>query len=285
MLAGINDRYEQALALAGLLELVPGEQPHMFKVNLIPYNPTDSRFTRAQAARRSPRSACAGVARRPATVRLTRGRDIDAACGQLAGERPAGPGLVPDAPHSPARGGFPAARRRRRARASPARSSRSRSSACSSGARVPAARRRAAPRSLFEAEQLQELGGRAVHAPRRTGSVPDSSSRPRSSSVGRRQSALTPRMRAISGARPAALGDDRKRLGLGGAEQAARGRLNRRLAASSVAGSLADVKPPPSSRRRSPCGPGAHSLGQRGERGHHGQAARRRAASGQLGPG
>ena len=39
MLAGVNDRYEQALQLARLLE------PHgAFKVNLIPYNPTDSGF-------------------------------------------------------------------------------------------------------------------------------------------------------------------------------------------------------------------------------------------------
>jgi 23S rRNA (adenine2503-C2)-methyltransferase len=83
MLAGVNDRYEQALALAKLLE--PGaQQPRMFKVNLIPYNPTDSPY------RGSSREAIAafraaleerGV---QATVRLTRGRDIDAACGQLA---------------------------------------------------------------------------------------------------------------------------------------------------------------------------------------------------------
>ena len=79
MLDGVNDRAEQALALAGLL------QPRRaFKVNLIPYNPTDSGF------RGSSREAIAafkaaleehGVT---ATVRLTRGRDIDAACGQLA---------------------------------------------------------------------------------------------------------------------------------------------------------------------------------------------------------
>jgi 23S rRNA (adenine2503-C2)-methyltransferase len=84
MLAGVNDRYEQALALAQLLEPRGDGEQHMFKVNLIPYNPTDSvyegssresitAFKRALEAR--------GV---PATVRLTRGRDIDAACGQLA---------------------------------------------------------------------------------------------------------------------------------------------------------------------------------------------------------
>jgi 23S rRNA (adenine2503-C2)-methyltransferase len=83
MLAGVNDRYEQALALARLLASGVGE-PQMFKVNLIPYNPTGGPY------RGSGREAIAafraaleehGV---PATVRLTRGRDIDAACGQLA---------------------------------------------------------------------------------------------------------------------------------------------------------------------------------------------------------
>ncbi|HEV3048060.1 MAG TPA: 23S rRNA (adenine(2503)-C(2))-methyltransferase RlmN [Solirubrobacteraceae bacterium] len=85
MLAGVNDRYEQALALAALLAQAPGERAPIFKVNLIPYNPTA-----AGDYRGSGREAIAsfratleaqGV---PATVRLTRGRDIDAACGQLA---------------------------------------------------------------------------------------------------------------------------------------------------------------------------------------------------------
>jgi 23S rRNA (adenine2503-C2)-methyltransferase len=79
MLAGVNDRYEQALQLARLLS--PREA---FKVNLIPYNPTDSGFQGSgPEAIESFRAALAerGV---PATVRLTRGRDIDAACGQLA---------------------------------------------------------------------------------------------------------------------------------------------------------------------------------------------------------
>ena len=82
MLAGVNDRYEQALALARRCSR-PREAA--FKVNLIPYNPTDSRLRRARAATRSPRSA--RRSRRAAcrvTVRLTRGRDIAAACGQLA---------------------------------------------------------------------------------------------------------------------------------------------------------------------------------------------------------
>ncbi|HEX4114447.1 MAG TPA: 23S rRNA (adenine(2503)-C(2))-methyltransferase RlmN [Solirubrobacteraceae bacterium] len=85
MLAGVNDRYEQALALARLLEpRRTSEHPHMFKVNLIPYNPTDSIYdgsSRESIAAFKGALESRGV---PATVRLTRGRDIDAACGQLA---------------------------------------------------------------------------------------------------------------------------------------------------------------------------------------------------------
>ena len=79
MLAGVNDRYEQAVQLAGALE-----PRGAFKVNLIPYNPTDSDFEGSgREAIEAFRSTLVerGV---PATVRLTRGRDIDAACGQLA---------------------------------------------------------------------------------------------------------------------------------------------------------------------------------------------------------
>jgi len=80
MLAGVNDRYEQAQELARLLN------PRFFKVNLIPYNPT-GRFEG------SSRKAIAAFRRGleeqglRATVRLTRGRDIEAACGQLAASR------------------------------------------------------------------------------------------------------------------------------------------------------------------------------------------------------
>ena len=80
MLAGVNDRIEQAQALAGLLD------PKVFKVNLIPYNPTgayDGSSREAIAAFK----AVLDRARLPATVRLTRGRDIEAACGQLAATR------------------------------------------------------------------------------------------------------------------------------------------------------------------------------------------------------
>jgi 23S rRNA (adenine2503-C2)-methyltransferase len=79
MLAGVNDRVSQAAALAGVLR--PREA---FKVNLIPYNPTESGLKGSgreaiDAFRLELESR--GV---PATVRLTRGRDIAAACGQLA---------------------------------------------------------------------------------------------------------------------------------------------------------------------------------------------------------
>ena len=59
-----------------------------FKVNLIPYNPTG--MFDGSRRRRSTRSRRCSTARRlPATVRLTRGSDIDAACGQLAAARAA----------------------------------------------------------------------------------------------------------------------------------------------------------------------------------------------------
>ena len=77
MLRGVNDRVEQARSLAQLLD------PKAFKVNLIPYNPTgmyEGSSRKAIAAFKDVLDA----ARLPATVRLTRGRDIAAACGQLA---------------------------------------------------------------------------------------------------------------------------------------------------------------------------------------------------------
>jgi 23S rRNA (adenine2503-C2)-methyltransferase len=77
MLRGVNDRVEQARALADLLD------PKVFKVNLIPYNPTGM----YEASSRKAIGAFKNVldhARIPSTVRLTRGRDIAAACGQLA---------------------------------------------------------------------------------------------------------------------------------------------------------------------------------------------------------
>jgi 23S rRNA (adenine2503-C2)-methyltransferase len=78
MLAGVNDSFVQARQLAEAID------PRMFKVNLIPYNPTDSLYggssPKAIEAFRSELERH-GIG---ATVRLTRGRDIAAACGQLA---------------------------------------------------------------------------------------------------------------------------------------------------------------------------------------------------------
>ncbi len=78
MLAAVNDSVGQARQLARLLD------PKIYKINLIPYNPTD-----AGLAGSSPKAIEAfrdelerhGLS---ATIRLTRGRDIAAACGQLA---------------------------------------------------------------------------------------------------------------------------------------------------------------------------------------------------------
>jgi 23S rRNA (adenine2503-C2)-methyltransferase len=77
MLAGVNDRVEQARQLAELLD------PRVFKVNLIPYNPTGMYEGSSRKAIDAFKSVL-DRARVPATVRLTRGRDIAAACGQLA---------------------------------------------------------------------------------------------------------------------------------------------------------------------------------------------------------
>jgi 23S rRNA (adenine2503-C2)-methyltransferase len=77
MLAGVNDSPDQGRALAALLG------PDDFKVNLIPYNPT-GRYDGSSRDRIGAFKAQLARARVPATVRLTRGRDIEAACGQLA---------------------------------------------------------------------------------------------------------------------------------------------------------------------------------------------------------
>jgi 23S rRNA (adenine2503-C2)-methyltransferase len=77
MLKGVNDRYEQALRLAEVLDR------RRFKVNLIPYNPTGRYDGSSREAIEAFRAVLEAHGLE-ATVRLTRGRDIDAACGQLA---------------------------------------------------------------------------------------------------------------------------------------------------------------------------------------------------------
>ena len=91
MLDGVNDGPEQAREL---IELVEGRSPCTTpglripcKINLIPFNPFPQ-----SGLHRSPRERVQAFARilqdagLVATVRKTRGDDIDAACGQLAGE-------------------------------------------------------------------------------------------------------------------------------------------------------------------------------------------------------
>jgi 23S rRNA (adenine2503-C2)-methyltransferase len=82
MLRGVNDRVEHATQLARLLDR------KIYKVNLIPYNPTGAYEGSSRDAIAVFKSVLdrAGL---PATVRLTRGRDIAAACGQLAAEQAA----------------------------------------------------------------------------------------------------------------------------------------------------------------------------------------------------
>ncbi len=82
MLDGVNDTPEHA---EQLVQLLKGRVP--CKLNLIPFNPFP-----ASGLKRSPRErvlAFAEVLQRAGivtTIRKTRGDDIDAACGQLAGE-------------------------------------------------------------------------------------------------------------------------------------------------------------------------------------------------------
>jgi 23S rRNA (adenine2503-C2)-methyltransferase len=80
MLAGVNDSLERAKELAALLD------PKVFKVNLIPYNPTGFYDGSSRASIAAFKNVL-DRARLPSTVRLTRGRDIAAACGQLAASR------------------------------------------------------------------------------------------------------------------------------------------------------------------------------------------------------
>ncbi|HEY1834607.1 MAG TPA: 23S rRNA (adenine(2503)-C(2))-methyltransferase RlmN [Solirubrobacteraceae bacterium] len=88
MLAGVNDRYQQALALARALRDERDGDGSIFKVNLIPFNPgAEDDGESFRGSSRESIAAFKGVLESngvPATVRLTRGRDIAAACGQLA---------------------------------------------------------------------------------------------------------------------------------------------------------------------------------------------------------
>jgi 23S rRNA (adenine2503-C2)-methyltransferase len=86
MLDGVNDTAEHAQALVALVG-AGGRSRAWCKFNLIPFNPFP-----ASGLLRSPPAAIAAFAKILAdagivtTVRKTRGDDIDAACGQLAGD-------------------------------------------------------------------------------------------------------------------------------------------------------------------------------------------------------
>jgi 23S rRNA (adenine2503-C2)-methyltransferase len=81
MLEGVNDAPDHARELAKLLKTIPS------KVNLIPFNPfPDSGFKRTAMDRVKRFQRILLDAGYVATIRRTRGDDIDAACGQLAGQ-------------------------------------------------------------------------------------------------------------------------------------------------------------------------------------------------------
>jgi 23S rRNA (adenine2503-C2)-methyltransferase len=87
MLQGVNDTPAMAQELIALLRRYGQGRAGWCKLNLIPFNPFP-----ASGLQRSTQAAVAAFARILndagiiTTVRKTRGDDIDAACGQLAGE-------------------------------------------------------------------------------------------------------------------------------------------------------------------------------------------------------
>jgi 23S rRNA (adenine2503-C2)-methyltransferase len=89
MLEGVNDLPELAAQLVRLVQGRSAEAPTRLpcKLNLIPFNPFPASGLKRSPAERVQAFAqvvqAAGIV---TTVRKTRGDDIDAACGQLAGE-------------------------------------------------------------------------------------------------------------------------------------------------------------------------------------------------------
>lgn len=79
LLSGVNDSIEDAKRLVNLCRRVPA------KVNVIEYNPIDqARFTKSEGERREAFLGYLESHNVTATLRRSRGKDIDAACGQLA---------------------------------------------------------------------------------------------------------------------------------------------------------------------------------------------------------
>jgi 23S rRNA (adenine2503-C2)-methyltransferase len=89
MLDGVNDSDDQARELLALVRGrgAGGSEPVPCKLNLIPFNPfPESGLLRSPRARVQAFAKVLQDAGVVTTVRKTRGDDIDAACGQLAGE-------------------------------------------------------------------------------------------------------------------------------------------------------------------------------------------------------
>ena len=86
MLDGVNDSLEQAQQLAGLLAQYAGGADWC-KLNLIPFNPFPASGLLCSPPQQVQAFAQALMAAGlTTTIRKTRGQDIDAACGQLAGD-------------------------------------------------------------------------------------------------------------------------------------------------------------------------------------------------------
>ena len=79
---GVNDQQEDVNALVDFCKTTPS------KVNLIEYNPTDNHnFVQADKEAINRYINTLERNRIPVTVRRSRGKDIDAACGQLANKK------------------------------------------------------------------------------------------------------------------------------------------------------------------------------------------------------
>jgi 23S rRNA (adenine2503-C2)-methyltransferase len=81
LIEGVNDGMEDAERLLKLLRGIRA------KVNLIPYNPTSDKFKRPSDERiQTFENRIKPLVAAPVTLRESRGNDIRAACGQLAGK-------------------------------------------------------------------------------------------------------------------------------------------------------------------------------------------------------
>jgi len=93
LLAGVNDSPEQAGELVGLL------QTHPCKCNLIPFNPVDeSGYKRPTLQAQERFKDILDRAHIPTTIRYSKGKKVDAACGQLRRRVAAEGGAQPPAP-------------------------------------------------------------------------------------------------------------------------------------------------------------------------------------------